>query len=207
MLNRSTITKLALASVLVLFLTACAQTKPDPTTSPSPTETQTQAQIDAEFIKIANDSCAKAQKENIVEELIDDAPAKIIALARANAYRDYSAIYLDNKGVATVVYELELTVCGPGYLLSMQEEANHDNSGDYEHHIKKNSETSYTWTQATYSEEGSVLADTIFEVADGIIVQSVSDRDARKMVYGPISDSDMQVFKASIDAELERLED
>ena len=206
MLNRSAMTKLGLASVLVLFITGCAQSKPAPTNSPSPTQTQTQAQIDAEFIKIANDSCAKAQKENVVEGIIDDAPARIIALARSNAYKDYSAIYIDNKGKAQVVYELELTVCGPGYLLSMQEEAHHDNSGDYEHHIKKNSATSYTWTQATYSEEGSVLADTVFEVADGLIVQSVSDRDARTMTYGPISDADMTIFKAAIDAELERLE-
>jgi len=206
MQSKSVLIKLALVSLLVLLITGCTNSKPKPTGTPSPSQTQTQAEIDAEFIKIANDSCAKAQKENIVEELIDDAPAKIIALARSNAYKDYSAIYLDNKGVPTVVYELELTVCGPGYLLSMQEEANHDNSGDYEHHIKKNSATSYTWTQATYSEEGSYLADTIFEVADGVITQSVSDRDARKMVYGPISDADMQTFKAAIDAELERLE-
>jgi len=206
MQKRSVATKLVSVGVLVLLITGCASSKPAPSGSPSPTATQTQAQIDAEFIKIANDSCAKAQKDNVVENLIDDSPAKIIALARSNAYKDYSAIYIDNKGKAQVVYELELTVCGPGYLLSMQEEAHHDNSGDYEHHIKKNSATSYTWTQATYSEEGSVLSDTVFEVADGLIVQSVSDRDSRSMTYGPISDADMTIFKAAIDAELERLE-
>jgi hypothetical protein len=200
MRSKSVITKLAFVGVLVLLITGCAKTEP------TPIATQTQAEIDAEFIKIANDSCAKAQKENVVESIVDDAPAKIIALARSNAYKNYSAIYLDNKGVATVVYELELTVCGPGYLLSMQEEAHHDNSGDYEHHIKKNSDTSYTWTQATYSEEGSYLADTLFTVSNGLITQSVSDRDSRTMTYGAISDADMQTFKTAIDAELERLE-
>jgi predicted O-methyltransferase YrrM len=197
---------LVLVGALVLLITGCANAKPAPTGSPSPTATQTQAEIDAEFIKIAQDSCEKAQKENVVESIVDDAPARIIALARSNAYKNYSAVYIDSKGKAQVVYELELTVCGPGYLLSMQEEAHHDNSGDYEHHIKKNSATNYTWTQATYSETGSYLADTIFTVSDGLITKSVSERDSRTMTYGPIPAADMQIFKAAIDAELKRLE-
>ena len=206
MRNKSVSTKLVLVGALVLLITGCANAKPAPTGSPSPTATQTQAEIDAEFIKIAQDSCEKAQKENVVESIVDDAPARIIALARSNAYKNYSAVYIDSKGKAQVVYELELTVCGPGYLLSMQEEAHHDNSGDYEHHIKKNSATNYTWTQATYSETGSYLADTIFTVSDGLITKSVSERDSRTMTYGPIPAADMQIFKAAIDAELKRLE-
>jgi len=206
MLNKSVSTKLVAVGALVLLITGCANAKPAPTGSPSPTATQTQAEIDAEFIKIAQDSCEKAQKENVVESIVDDAPARIIALARSNAYKNYSAVYIDSKGKAQVVYELELTVCGPGYLLSMQEEAHHDNSGDYEHHIKKNSATNYTWTQATYSETGSYLADTIFTVSDGLITKSVSERDSRTMTYGLIPDADMQIFKAAIDAELKRLE-
>jgi hypothetical protein len=206
MRNKSVSTKLVLVGALVLLITGCANAKPAPTGSPSPTATQTQAEIDAEFIKIAQDSCEKAQKENVVESIVDDAPARIIALARSNAYKNYSAVYIDSKGKAQVVYELELTVCGPGYLLSMQEEAHHDNSGDYEHHIKKNSATNYTWTQATYSETGSYLADTIFTVYDGLITKSVSERDSRAMTYGPIPAADMQIFKAAIDAELKRLE-
>lgn len=206
MLNKSVSTKLLSVGALVLLITGCANAKPAPTGSPSPTATQTQAEIDAEFIKIAQDSCEKAQKENVVESIVDDAPARIIALARSNAYKNYSALYIDSKGKAQVVYELELTVCGPGYLLSMQEEAHHDNSGDYEHHIKKNSATNYTWTQATYSETGSYLADTIFTVSDGLITKSVSERDSRAMTYGPIPAADMQIFKAAIDAELKRLE-
>jgi hypothetical protein len=206
MRNKSVSTKLVLVGALVLLITGCANAKPAPTGSPSPTATQTQAEIDAEFIKIAQDSCEKAQKENVVESIVDDAPARIIALARSNAYKNYSAVYIDSKGKAQVVYELELTVCGPGYLLSMQEEAHHDNSGDYEHHIKKNSATNYTWTQATYSETGSYLADTIFTVSDGLITKSVSERDSRAMTYGPIHAADMQIFKAAIDAELKRLE-
>jgi len=206
MRNKSVSTKLVLVGALVLLITGCANAKTAPTGSPSPTATQTQAEIDAEFIKIAQDSCEKAQKENVVESIVDDAPARIIALARSNAYKNYSAVYIDSKGKAQVVYELELTVCGPGYLLSMQEEAHHDNSGDYEHHIKKNSATNYTWTQATYSETGSYLADTIFTVSDGLITKSVSERDSRTMTYGPIPAADMQIFKAAIDAELKRLE-
>lgn len=206
MITNSLIIKMAFAGVLVLTVSSCAQSDPTPTGSPSPTATQTQAQIDKEFIKIANDSCAKAQKENVVEGIINDAPARIIALARSNAYKDYSAVYIDSKGVTKVIYELELTVCQPGYLLSMQEEAHHDNSGDYEHHIKKNSATNYTWTQATYADEKTVLADTVFDVANGLMVKATSSRDSRTITYGPITTADMQALKDAVDAELERLE-
>jgi hypothetical protein len=192
--------RILLGLALVSLLTGCSSPTPSP--SSSPTKTKTQAQIETEFLKIASDSCAKAQSENIVESVADG--SKIIALAKANAYKDYSAVYIDNKGATQVIYELELTVCGPGYLISMMEEANHDNSGDYEHHIKQNSDGTYTWTQHSYGTENA-LEDTIFTVESGLITAAKTPAYDYSFSYGPVSDSDMEIFRAAIDAELERL--
>lgn len=190
--------RIALALALVGLLTGCS----NPTPSPNPTKTKTQAEIETEFLQIAEDSCNKAQTENIVEQVEDG--SKIIALAKSNAYRDYSAIYLDPDGKVQVIYELELTVCGPGYLISMMEEANHDNSGDYEHHIKLNSDGTYTWSQHSYGTDNA-LEDTIFTVTDGLITAADAPAYNYSFSYGPISDEDMEIFRNAIDAEIERL--
>ena len=204
-MKKSTTSKLAILTVFLVGLSGC--TTPEPKVTPTPTKTQTQAQIEAEFYKIADDSCAKAQAENTIERFINNPPEAIISLAKSNAYRDYSAIYVDNKGKAQVIYELELTVCWPGYLISMMEEANHDNTGDYEHYVKKNSDGTFTWTDKSYSEEGSALKDTIYVVEDGLFVKAIPEdvANTRGLEYGPISDADMQVFKDAVDAELNRL--
>ena len=194
--------KYFLALVLVLALAGCANQSSNPTPSPDPTKTKTQAEIETEFLKVASDSCAKAQEENIVEA-VDDG-SKIIALARANAYKDYSAVYIDAAGKTQVIYELDLAVCGPGYLISMMEEAHHDNSGDYEHHVKLNQDGTYTWSQHSYGTENT-LEDTVFTVSDGIISEAKTPAYNYTFQYGQISDSDMQSFKKAIDDELIRL--
>lgn len=194
---------------LLISLAGCAPAEPEPTATPTPTPTitQTQAEIEAEFYKIADDSCARGQKEGLVERFINDVPSRIIAISKDDAYMDYSAIYIDNKGVAQVLYELETTACGPGYLISMMEEANQGNTGDYEHYVKKNEDGTFVWTQATYTEEGSKLADTIFEVADGLLVKATPEnvKNTRALEYGPVSDVDMQALKDAVDAEIESM--
>lgn len=210
-LRTTTTLKVLAVSGALLLLAGCASPAQTPTPtftpSPSPTITQTQAEIEEEFYKIADDSCAKGQKEGLVERFINDVPSRIIALAKEDAYMDYSAIYIDNKGVAQVLYELETTACGPGYLISMMEEANQENTGDYEHYVKKNEDGNFVWTQSAYSEEGPKLTDTIFEVEDGLIVKAIpeDEKNTRALEYGPVSDVDMQALKDAVDAELESM--
>lgn len=201
----STIGKSAVVAFILIGLSGC--TSPEPKQSPNPSKTQTQAEIEKEFYTIAAASCANAQKENIIERFVNEAPSLIIALAKENAYLDYSAIYIDEEGKVKVLYELELTVCEPGYLISMMEEANHDNTGDYEHYVKKNSDGSFTWTQSRYSEEGPKLAETIYEVTDGVFSKAIPEEVeyTRSFEYGLISDADMQTLIDAVDAELERL--
>ena len=194
--------KYFLAVVLIFALAGCASPSSNPTPTPDPTKTKTQEEINTEFLKIATDSCAKAQQENVVEKVEDG--SKIIALAKANAYKDYSAVYIDAAGKTQVIYEMELAVCGPGYLISMMEEANADNAGDYEHHVKLNEDGTYTWSQHSYGTENT-LEDTVFTVSDGIITAAKTPAYNYTFQYGKISDSDMQLFKKAIDDELIRL--
>ena len=192
--------KIFVGLALVVLLSGCSAQANKP--SPSPTETKTQAQIEKEFLQIADDSCAKAQSENIIEEVADG--SRIISLARANAYKDYSAVYIDADGKTQVIYEMELSVCGPGYLISMMEEAGQGNAGDYKHSIKLNDDGTYTWSQRVWGEE-NVMQDTVFTVENGIITSADGDVYDYTFKYGPISDADMAIFMEAIDAELERL--
>jgi hypothetical protein len=190
--------KIFALAALALLLAGCSQA-PSSTPTTSPTQTKTQVEIEADFLKIAADSCTKAQSENIVEKIADG--SRTIVLARANAYRDYSAVYIDAQGKTQVIYEMDLLVCQPGYLISMQQEANHDNSGDYEHHTKLNSDGTYTWSQASYVTPGT-LDDTVYTVTDGIITAAKSDPYDYTFIYGPVSDSDMAIFEKAIDDEI-----
>jgi hypothetical protein len=193
--------KIFVAPLLLLVLTGCSAIPP------IPSETKTQTQIEKEFLKIADDSCKRAQSDDVLERMTNDAPARIIVLSRNHAYKNYSAIYIDNKNVAQVIYELDLTVCGPSNLLSMQQEANHDNSGDYEHHIKLNSDGTYTWTAHVPGEAEGVMSSNIFSVKGGLIIESKADNPAydRTIEYGPIAGTDLQILKDAVDEELTRL--
>lgn len=208
-MRTSNIFKVLAISASIFVLAGCASSTPEPTATPKPTPTitQTQAEIEAEFFKIAEDSCAKGQNEGLVERFINNAPSRIIAISKDDAYMDYSAIYIDDKGAAQVLYELETTACGPGYLVSMMEEANQGNTGDYEHYVKKNADGTFVWTQSSYFEDGQRLADTIFEVKDGLLVKATPEdvKNTRQLEYGPVSDEDMQALKDAVDKELERL--
>jgi hypothetical protein len=199
--------KVFAVAAMTLLVAGCSNPNPKPTSTPTPTVTKTQAQIEKEFLKIADDSCNRAQKDDVLERMTNNVPERIIVLSRDHAYKDYSAVYVNNKGEAQVIYELELTVCGPSYLLSMQEEANHDNSGDYEHHIKRNDDGTYTWTQHVYGEDGGKLADTIFTVLNGVIVAADNEGlpQDQTIEYGPVTGADLQALKDAVDAELERL--
>ena len=198
--------KVFAVGAMTLLVAGCSNPNSQPT--PTPTATKTQAQIETEFLKIAEDSCARAQKDDVLERMTNNVPERIIVLSKDHAYRDYSAVYVDNKNVAQVIYELELTVCGPSYLISMQKEANHDNSGDYEHHIKLNTDGTYSWSEHIPGEAEGVLSTNIFTVADGYIVASKDENPAydRTFEYGPITGEDLQVLKDAVDAELLSLE-
>jgi len=182
--------KVLAAAALVLSLAGCSDVKQVPPKS--------QAQIEADFIKQSDDSCNKAKAEDVIESVADG--SRIIAVAQAHAYKSFSAVYVDPKGVSQLVYELDLVVCGPSYLLSMQKEAHHDNSGDYEHHIKLNADGTYTWTQHSYGTTGG-LDKTTFTITNGLIAEANTPDYDYTISYGPVSAADMAILVAAVDAQ------
>jgi hypothetical protein len=89
----------------------------------------------------------------------------------------------------------------------MQNEAHHDNSGDYEHHIKLNPEGSYSWNQHVPGEAVGVPSTTTFTVKSGLITASKEDDSKydKSFEYGPITGSDLQTLKDAVDAEIIRI--
>ena len=58
-----------------------------------------------------------------------------------------------------------------------------------------------------YGEDGGTMADTKFTVLNGLLVSS-SGEDSQfdqKFEYGPVGGSDLEILKAAVDAELERI--
>lgn len=194
--------KIALTMTALLLLSGCTSQSANPEGTPSPTKSKTQEEVLAEFLDIANDSCAKAQTENIIELVADG--SKVIVLAKENAYKDYSAVYIDAQGKPQVIYEMELLVCSPGYLISMMEEAGKENAGDYEHSVTLNADGTYTWKQKSFY-EGEKMEETLYTVKDGVITAGKTSAYEYTFQYGEIPAADMEVFKKAIDDELERL--
>jgi hypothetical protein len=116
-----------LAGMLAASLTACSAPQPNPTPSASstPTATKPAAMTPAEaklaFSKIAKDSCFEAQKLGVVESSEDFI---VVALNKDEAYKDYSAAYLEYPNTYGLIWELDaITACADYYTFSMAEEA------------------------------------------------------------------------------------
>lgn len=189
-------------ALVAIGLTGCTANV-EPTVTPE----KSQAQIEEEFLQIADKSCKKAQSEDITVYISNDKPARYIVLARRHAYKNYSAVYIDSAGVAQVIYEAELSVCMPSNLISMQQEANHDNSGDYFHAVKLNADGSYSWTTHVPGEAENVKQTDIFTVSDGVIasVAGAESSNDQSFSYGPVTGDDLAIIKAAVDKELIRI--
>ncbi|MEY2815954.1 MAG: hypothetical protein RJA78_530 [Actinomycetota bacterium] len=188
-------------AVMTLVVSACS--------SSEPAATKTQAQIEKEFLKIAEDSCARAQKDDVLERMTNNVPERIIVLSKDRAYRDYSAVYVNNRDEAEVIYELELTVCGPSYHLSMRDEYGGADAEGFAYKIQLNEDGTYSWSQQVPGEAEGVLYTNVFTVEDGYIVESTTDDPAydRTIEYGPITGEDLEVLKKAVDEELAYLEE
>ena len=196
------------AAFALIALTGCSAPAVQPTVSPTPSAsaTLTQEEIDAQFLKIAEDSCNRAWKDGVVEADVSTPDQKLIIIPKEQAYKDFSGAYVDETGVPKVIYEVELSACLPSYLISMQQEANKDNSGDYEHKIEMIDDAHYVWWQRF---GGGELTPTNYEVANGYVVKATSKDIDRDIVisYGPVSEADMSLLKQAVDAELASWED
>lgn len=115
------------AGMLVLSLAACSTPTPRPTPNPSSTPTaskpspMTPAEAKLAFAAVAEESCLEAQELGVVESSEN---FTVVALNKDEAYKDYSAAYLEFPSTYGLIWELDaITACADYFTFSMAEEA------------------------------------------------------------------------------------
>lgn len=206
---------MALAGAIVL--TGCAAA---PAASPSPSTSSTTGSPSdargadplAEFTKVANESCDKANAEGVVENITDDGEQayKVIMTAKDKAYKDYSAVGVDPAGVAEIIYETyAFEVCYFAGVIGLAEEGGTDVSESL--NISYDQATnSYSAEEATEI-EGEVQTTRYFIDADGLMtkVDYPTDPDGpfvRSITFGTPGSEDLKVLQTAVDELLSSME-
>jgi hypothetical protein len=192
---------LVLSGLLAGGLTACSTPQPNPTPSatstPTPTKpaAMTPAEAKLAFSKIAKDSCFEAQKLGVVES---SEGFKVVSLNKDEAYKDFSAAYLEYPSNYGLIWELDaITACADYYTFSMSEEAGKE--ADIDVTFDPNDST-YT-TFEDFGEFGS--SNYKFTIVDGkfATAENLDPKTAGLTVirYGSITDEDRAVVKTAVD--------
>jgi hypothetical protein len=198
------------SSLVVLALAGCAGQAPAPTktpiasatstpsasATPSPTlpAAMTPAEAKAAYRAIAKSSCNKAQAEGVVET---DGDYTIVMVNKNDAYKDYSAAYLQG-GKYVLVWEISgLASCSDWYTLSMAEEAGQEAAIDV---VFNTTDSSFTATQ-DLGEFG--ISNIKYTVANGLIATSTNldpKHPATVTVrYGNITEDDRKIIITAVD--------
>ena len=192
---------LVLSGLLAGGLTACSTPQPNPTPSatstPTPTKpaAMTPAEAKLAFSKIAKDSCFEAQKLGVVES---SEGFKLVSLNKDEAYKDFSAAYLEYPSNYGLIWELDaITACADYYTFSMSEEAGKE--ADIAVTFDPNDST-YT-TFEDFGEFGT--SNYKFTIVDGkfATAENLDPKNARftTIRYGSITDEDRAVVKTAVD--------
>jgi hypothetical protein len=192
---------LVLSGLLAGGLTACSTPQPNPTPSatstPTPTKpaAMTPAEAKLAFSKIAKDSCFEAQKLGVVES---SEGFKVVSLNKDDAYKDFSAAYLEYPSNYGLIWELDaITACADYYTFSMSEEAGKE--ADIAVTFDPNDST-YT-TFEDFGEFGT--SNYKFTIVDGkfATAENLDPKNARLTTirYGSITDEDRAVVKTAVD--------
>jgi hypothetical protein len=192
---------LVLSGLLAGGLTACSTPQPNPTPSatstPTPTKpaAMTPAEAKLAFSKIAKDSCFEAQKLGVVES---SEGFKLVSLNKDEAYKDFSAAYLEYPSNYGLIWELDaITACADFYTFSMSEEAGKE--ADIDVTFDPNDST-YT-TFEDFGEFGT--SNYKFTIVDGkfATAENLDPKNARLTTirYGSITDEDRAVVKTAVD--------
>jgi hypothetical protein len=195
------VSALVLSGMLVGGLTSCSTPQPNstPSASPTPTATKTASMTNAEaklaFSKIAKDSCFEAQKLGVVES---SEGFKVVALNKDEAYKDFTAAYLEYPSSYGLIWELDgITACADYYTFSMSEEAGKE--ADIDVTFDANDST-YT-TFEDFGEFG--ISNYKFTIIGGkfATAENLDPKNARLTTirYGSITSEDRAVVKIAVD--------
>ena len=192
---------LVVAGMLVASLAACSAPAPNPTPSASSTPTATKpaamtpAEAKAAFAVIAKDSCFEAQKLGVVESSEDFI---VVSLNKDEAYKDYSAAYLEYPSTFGLIWELTaITACADYYTFSMAEEAGKEAEIDVTF-----DETDSTFT--TFEDFGEFgTSNYKFTIVDGkfATAENLDPKNERFITirYGSITADDRAVVETAVE--------
>ncbi len=192
---------LVVAGMLVTSLAACTAPAPGPSPSASSTPTATKpaamtpAEAKAAFAVIAKDSCFEAQKLGVVESSEDFI---VVSLNKDEAYKDYSAAYLEYPSTFGLIWELTaITACADYYTFSMAEEAGKEAEIDVTF-----DETDSTFT--TFEDFGEFgTSNYKFTIVDGkfATAESLDPKNERFITirYGSITADDRAVVETAVE--------
>ena len=192
---------LVVAGMLVTSLAACTAPAPGPSPSASSTPTATKpaamtpAEAKAAFAVIAKDSCFEAQKLGVVESSEDFI---VVSLNKDEAYKDYSAAYLEYPSTFGLIWELTaITACADYYTFSMAEEAGKEAEIDVTF-----DETDSTFT--TFEDFGEFgTSNYKFAIVDGkfATAESLDPKNERFITirYGSITADDRAVVETAVE--------
>ena len=192
---------LVIAGMLAASLTACSAPQPDPSPSASSTPTaskpaaMTPAEAKLAFSKIAKDSCFEAQALGVVESSEDFI---VVALNKDDAYKDYSAAYLEYPSTFGLIWELDaITACADYYTFSMAEEAGQEAAIDVT--FDENDSTFTTFED--FGEFGT--SEYKFTIVDGkfATAESLDPKNERFITirYGSITADDRAVVETAVE--------
>jgi hypothetical protein len=192
---------LVIAGMLVASLTACSAPQPNPTPSASSTPTATKpapmtpAEAKLAFSKIAKESCFEAQALGVVESSEDFI---VVALNKDEAYKDYSAAYLEYPSTYGLIWELDaITACADYYTFSMAEEAGQEAAIDVT--FDENDSTFTTFED--FGEFGT--SEYKFTIVDGkfATAENLDPKNERLITirYGSITADDRAVVETAVE--------
>jgi len=197
------VSALVLSGMLAAILSACSAPAPNPSASVSASSTpsatkpapMTPAEAKLAFSKIAKDSCFEAQKLGVVESSEDFI---VVSLNKDEAYKDYSAAYLDYPSTYGLIWELTaITACADYYTFSMAEEAGQE--ADIDVTFDENDST-YT-TFEDFGEFGT--SNYKFTIVDGkfATAESLDPKNERFITirYGSIKADDRAVVETAVE--------
>jgi hypothetical protein len=191
------VSALILSGMLAGSLTSCSTPQPNPTPTPTATKPapMTKAEAKLAFSKIAKDSCFEAQKLGVVES---SEGFKVVSLNKDEAYKDFSAAYLEYPSNYGLIWELDAIIaCADYYTFSMAEEAGKE--ADLDVTFDANDST-YT-TFEDFGEFGT--SNYTFTIVDGkfATAENLDPKNARLTTirYGSITDEDRALVKTAVD--------
>jgi len=204
--------KVVVAAVTAVFLptvllAGCTSSSPmgapsestEPSASPTSTVVVESVDITETFREIAHASCDKANAEGVVESGWGGTQ-KAILVPDAQAYQDFSAVFVDDNGVAALIWETDtFASCNASNTYSLAEEAGEEVDLGL---TFNEADGTYQTTLDQGPDQDPFVA--TYVVSNGLIVQQHIDADwgetTIEITYGMPSDDDISMLQSAVDA-------